>query len=219
MSILKNDDGLTSDELDYFEFIDNCALLGENQDISNGKPSHGLYLIKTMFNLASKKVRLFSGSLKKTSELEMDSSGNGIELYENESIIRSACDFLSRKGTELDIIIQNGVDGGKDNHPLIKAINELKSNGKLRGECSIRELSEDGRGILKNAEFEHHFVVMDESAYRLEIDTEQAKARANFGDGVFAKKLADIFDLVLTHESQLVTNFSAGNEPPSALTA
>ncbi len=73
----------------------------------------------------------------------------------------------------------------------------LKDKGNLHGLLEIRQASRDAIDFLRSRNYCHHWMVMDERAYRLETDTEQVKAHVNFGDSITVGALTTIFDHLL----------------------
>lgn len=181
---------------DYHSMIDTCAKEGRNQPISNGLAEHAVYLMTKMFSEAKKHVRLFSKYLP--DEVTRDSVK--IPVYDKDELISAAVSFLEKDGTRLDILVQG--DSEKiPSRSFVRSLKEKKENGEIKGVVEIRQAN------YKTSSIENHFMVMDSSGYRLELDHEQTKAVANFGDSVFASKLADVFDNGLFKNGTLIVSF------------
>ena len=186
----------TKDEQDYFLAVDEALADSIDRLISNGKPQHAAYLIEKFLDHAQQVVRIFSGRLARTV--------NGVEVYGNDKIL-AAIDKLLKKGASLHIVLQQDIDlrTGETwtDHPVAQLASRLRKKGVMNGVLDIRKASKGSLAYLKDKDFPYHWMVMDESAYRLETDTKKAKAHANFGDDEMAGKLARIFDRLLFEQA------------------
>lgn len=188
-----NKETWSRDERRYFERIDEALEARENKIISNGKAEHAAYIIHKFLTHAEHKVRIFSGTLSR--------SYKGASVYANSHITKAAAAFVSGEERELIVIVQDGLDlkpGEQDaDHPLARAVRELKEEGRMQGELRIRQLGDDAMEFLREHDYCNHWMVMDDHAYRLETNTEEAGAHVNFSDAETAGALAAIFDRVL----------------------
>ena len=170
-------ENLTSVEQDYYANIDKCAVEAIDRFIKNGQPEHATYLMTKMVNLASDHIRLFSGSLVR------DVCDK--HVYADEGLIESIKLFLNRsEKATLEIAVQKEVDGGSE-HPIIKSVQEMRDNGTLKGVFDIRKVDAD--------DDTNHFMVMDDNAYRLELDHDPCNAIANFNDKKTSKQITSFF--------------------------
>ena len=176
----------------YFKMIDSVLKDQENKIISNGKPAHAVYLIHKFLANAEKKVRIYTGRLSQTF--------NGVQAYADPVIANSAIGFLRKENSELSIIIADDPDvpDGKpiEAHPLLSAIGDADIKGSIKvwkGKPSDWE------------EFRYHFIVMDDHALRIEVDTEKAEAFVNFSDPKFALQLSRRFSYLKNNSNHLVT--------------
>lgn len=170
----------------YFNQID--LALEESLDfpLSNGKPAHAVYLIDKFLRHATRNVRLYSGNLRQ--------KWDNIDVYGHKTVIDAACVLLQRGG-DLLIVLEGEIDGGKvKEHPLIRSALKWRDEGSVTGFLDIRQADQASIDFLNDRDFNHHWMVMDEQAYRLEADTGNVKAHVNFGNRVVGKALCDIFD-------------------------
>ena len=178
------DDATWGRERSYFEQID-LALRGKSDMlIGNGRPAHALYLIDKFFANATTQVRLFSGCLKQEAQ--------GIKLYASPHIHRTM-EALIERGGRLSIMLEEDIDAPNGNareHPLIEAALAIDDSDSLQ----LRKAAKSSVDHLKEADYHHHWTVMDDWAFRLEIDIEKYRAAACFGRPDVAKALASIFD-------------------------
>jgi len=186
----------TKDEREYFHAVDEALAGSIDQIISNGKPQHAAYLLEKFLAHAQQVVRIFSGRLARTV--------NGVEVYGNAQVL-AAAERLLKQGASLRIVLEEGIDlrTGETvtDHPVERLACRLRNDGTMKGVLDMRQASKDSLDHLKSRDFKYHWMVMDESAYRLETDLRKAKAHANFGDGEMAGKLARIFDRLLFNQA------------------
>lgn len=159
----------------YFDAIDTSLKHKDKRYISNGRPEHAAFLVHRFLTYAEEVVRIYSGSLARTL--------NGVAVYGDSHIVRAASDFLGRGG-QVRVVVQDGID--KD-HPFLGLARGVE-RGTRKGSLVVKEAADADRLPA------YHWMVMDESAYRLETDVETAKAHANFGTPKVATTLARLFD-------------------------
>ena len=184
----------------YFEHADAALKDKTNVLISNGKPEHAVFLTHSFFMHAKHRIRLFSGRLSRI-------YGN-VHVYGNRHIVKALRQLLSDEKT-ISIVLECPIDVDPDqsvsDHPMVQTASELRQEGKLRGLLEIRQADQDAIDFLTTHNFLYHWMVMDETAFRLETDIEHTKAHANFGDFKMAATLAGLFDRILYRKStQLV---------------
>lgn len=182
----------------YFERVNDFFVRKVGDQFTNGDAVHAVYLIAKFLKEAVREVRIFSGSLTKQ-------ASNGVQIYENPNLIGAAKEFLS-KGGELRIVVQNDIDGGQQEHPLVqKLLNEER--------CRIVTASEDSISFLREQDFLHHMMVMDAEAWRLETEThlddrgslKSVQAFVSVFDEKGARSLKDLFDVVLFDSGTVLT--------------
>ena len=188
------------DSFDYYLLLD--AALEQKIDavLSNGKPEHARFIIQRFLEHADTTVRLVSGKLTKVFD--------GVNVYGHEKIKEAAKKFLRREGTQLSILLQEGIDAegeNAENHPLVQEIRALEQRHELEGKLEIRKASDEDVANYLESEFPYHWMVMDKDAYRLETDCEQAKASVNFGDPRMAEGLAEFFDRMFDRGTLLIS--------------
>ena len=188
--------GWTEDEAFYIDYVNRLSEKPRNAPFSNGRPFHAVYLIYKFFKRAQHDVRLFSGKLKR--RVEPGKSDGGLPIYENEHVLGAVTDFLGKEGAHLKIVLEEGIDidasqEPKD-HPLVKRIADMKAKGLLRGCLDIRTLTDSGKQWLKDNDYEHHMLLMDKSAYRLEVEPQGAKAFVNMDDAKTTGAMVGFFE-------------------------
>lgn len=185
-----------NNEREYFGIIDKACADKRNAILSNGKPAHAAYIIVKFFENATQRIRLFSGHL--TRQLE------GVSIYESPHIINAASVFLNRPGTSLSILLEKDIDVplGKTvkDHPFIRGI---EAAGVSDGQVIIKKVHLNFLKILRDNNYAYNWMVMDEQAFRLEMDPDKVEAYVNFGDPPFAKGLGHTFDALFERSSEL----------------
>lgn len=172
----------TEEEAAYCLLVDELLNRAADEDISNGKPAHAVYLIYKFLTSATSSIRLFCGSLQQKL--------NGINAYSERHILNAAKEFLDKPDSDMRIILVDAIDSESASaHPLVKA-----AGNSVGGSFQIRQVPDPVKQELQTLEWDAHFLVMDVRAYRLETDPDEAKAVANFGDTGYAKALATFFD-------------------------
>jgi len=156
-----------------------------------------------MFAFGSKKIRLYTGEL---AEQVPARSRSGVQkIYASPHLIKAAEIFLGRDDTELQIITEKPIDGGVENHPFIQALEKKKKEGLIKGTVEVRLLKESARQFAKKDNIVgHHFMVMDNIAFRFEFDHKPCKAEANFGSRDVVGALIRNFDNTLVKISDIV---------------
>lgn len=186
-----------ADEQAYYRLIDDAATRLSNQMISNGKPSHAVYLIRKFLTTARCTVRIYSGALSRYLD--------DVPVYADERLLLAVRTFLGRQNTRLLIVTQEQLDTDeKGSHPLIDIVEQMQDKGELGGVLEVCQATDNALEFFRRADYEHHWQLMDEQAYRLEHDTDRAKAHVNFGTPQIAGALVRLFDAVLLRESQVV---------------
>jgi hypothetical protein len=166
---------------EYFKLIDKYAKSCEDFTIANSAPKHAAYLLKTLFEKAQSTIRIFTGEL-------FDA------VYGDKDLLKQAREFLRKdKNNSIRIAYQKSLD--IENSSLIQTI---LSDDQKKGSLKIWDASK------KFEDFNNHFAVMDDKAFRFETDHTNIKAIANFGDPVNAKRLANIFDTISSHSSPIL---------------
>jgi hypothetical protein len=166
---------------EYFELIDKFAKNFEELTIPNSEPIHAAYLIKTFFKNAQSTIRIFTGSLFEG-------------VYGDKNLQEEARNFLRKdENNSIRIAYQESLD--INNSTLIQTI---LNDDQKKGSLKIWNASE------KYPDFKNHFAVMDDKAFRFEIDHVTTKAIANFGDFANAKKLVGIFDKISENSASIL---------------
>lgn len=161
----------------YRESIDAAAESREHKAISNKDPRHAAYVMQTFFKHAEEHVRIYTTRLSRNVDAE--------PVYASRQLIKQAGTLLATKpDAHVSIILQDELDVDEEmneaDHPLIAALSRAGTRlniSKYQGERRFGD-----------------FAVMDEVAYRAEIDGAKATAIVNFGDPEFASVLAQLFD-------------------------
>ena len=195
-------DTWTEDEEYYFRTVDRFWRERAEEPFSNGRPLHAVYLLHKFFTSARHDVRIFSGSLlRHVRKGEVD---EGMSIYSDCNVLKAIKDFLSKDGTCLNIVVDEDVDvddgEGIADHPLVQTVKALEIEGLRKGNCEIRRANPAQIKEMRDNEFYCHMLVMDDSAYRLEIDPKRATAYVNVNDKTRAAGLAGFFDKMLYEE-------------------
>ena len=181
----------------YFNEVDRAFDVSEDISISNGRPEHAIYLIHKFLIHARSIIRLFTGSLSRTH--------NGVVAYANPHITEATRRFLRRPGSRFVIVTQDEVDvddgQSPDDHPLVLAAKDAERAGQLRGVLELGRASPEVVEFLREEEVLQHFILMDNRAYRLETDPDQATAFVHFGDAGATNILSNVFDDILWSEA------------------
>lgn len=170
----------------YFEFVDRASEAAQYRVISNGQPGHAAYLIYTFLKNARERLRLYCGSLRQ----DVD----GVKVYADPAICKEAVSFLARGG-KLDVLVEDDIHVGEGqaprDHPLLAAIIQAGHEGDL----TLKR--------VMNPKPDIHFLVVDESAVRIETDKEKAKALANFHDVQFSQRAIQVFDQLAANAEEI----------------
>ena len=193
----------TDGERRYFKIIDDALANGDDMQISNGKPQHAVYLLAKFLENASHSINMFSGRLSRYLD------DGSVPAFADPHVLASACGFLERDAT-LRVVLEGEPDVGPgtqdpERHPLVQVARELAGTGRLRGSLDVRKVKDRALEALHQAKFDHHWMVMDGSAYRLELEPATTKAFANFGDAEYAEELEELFTVLHQRSSPLVS--------------
>lgn len=189
-------DRWTKDEREYFRIIDEACANKHNAVLSNSKPTHAAYIIHKFFENAEQQIRLFSGKLMQ--------NFNGVSVYNNPCIIQKAVEFLRRPGTKFLVLLEKRIDtdsGEVEDHPLIQTLQKEVGNSDSRIE--VRQVPPELFEVLSKGNYARNWMVMDNQAYRLEMDAEKAQAYVNFGDPELASGLGRVFDVLFERSRKL----------------
>lgn len=184
----------TKTELEtYYSVVNDFAINRTDQDISNGKPDHAVYLISKLFEVANDKVRLYSDHL--THFVTDKKTGIKTDIYGANLVVAQLKSFLKKEGNKLDIVVENEINKIAE-HPLVVAIDELKNNNELVGTVEIKQVQPVAIKWLEDNKFTNHFMVSDDLANRVELDDnpDDYKAIANFNNAKKSKELINLFD-------------------------
>ena len=106
--------------------------------------------------------------------------------------------FLSQPDRQCRIVTADDLDLGPgespSDHPIIRAIENMKADGTLRGSLEIRRAPPEGLKFLRVKNFDNHWMTMDDRAYRIETNLERAGAHVNFNHPKTTDALTRIFD-------------------------
>ncbi len=193
----------SEDERFYFTSVDQMLREGFSDDFSNGKPWHAVYIIAAFLREATQCVRLFSGKL-------IQYTPDGVAIYAEPHVVDAAKTLLTRDGSELKIVLEDSidVDDGRAvrKHPLIEGVRRLEKDGRLNGRLDVRRATKTDLEFLREHNFLHHMMVMDQRSWRLETDPDpdDVRARVKIGDKWGARTFARVFDEVLFENAEPV---------------
>lgn len=166
---------MASEAAEYRKLIEDLASKCVNQRVSNGQPLHAGVLLETMLKRARACVSIFSGNLAPAA-------------YDQPGVVEAASQFMQRGGAKLRILLQE--TQSRDSlmeRSLVRSLDQIKT--KARGTLEIK----CAKGVYSTKKA-HHFAVMDDHAYRFEVDHEKMQAFANFNEPKVAKDLLAAFD-------------------------
>ncbi|MES3000648.1 MAG: hypothetical protein V4787_08145 [Pseudomonadota bacterium] len=152
----------------YRTAVEALAAGKSDRRFSNKGSQHAAVVVQQMFHTAADRVRIFSGALSP-------------DIYLQEPVKQEIETFLSRAGTSLQVITQK---------PINEATAAFLSHFDRVKICSLN-------GEKTAAPIEHHFLVADSRAYRLETDEENREAVVNFNEPRVAASLNAMFDRAL----------------------
>lgn len=188
---------LVTPKNDYERLVTEAAAHASGESLSNGLPSHGMYLLRTFLSRARDTVRIFAGNLRCISSIQRDESEQPVALYADPKVLASIYTALGR-GVTISIILERPIDDALGPvHPVIAIAQRAREAG-FKGRLTIRQLSEEGVVEVKKHNIDNHLMVMDSQAFRLEFDSDKCKARAGFGLPSYANTFSQLFDLVLS---------------------
>ena len=176
----------------YQSGIDSALEDGANILIGNSKPAHVAYLTRRFLESAEQEVRLFTGCLKQRVQ--------DVDLYANDHLLDSMRSFVKRQGRVL-ILLERDIDapdGDPAKHPMVAAAKEVGV------QLDVRKVTLEDIAWLNSKNYHHHWAVMDDRAFRLEIDiSRRHKAAVNFGRSDVASALARLFDRLFDSATSL----------------
>lgn len=139
------------------------------QEIPNEHPMHAAILIEAMFDNAVQDVRIFTGKL-------------AMQTYDQPELVQAAKRFIDRPGSRLRVLIQ---------HPMTRG--DLEPSQLFQALKGTRAEFRTATGSYRDDDA-NHFAVMDDIAYRFELEHEHTRAIANFNDPENARNLVAVFD-------------------------
>lgn len=193
----------SEDERFYFTSVDEMMREGFSDDFSNGKPWHAVYIIAAFLREATQCVRLFSGRL-------IRATPGGVAIYGQPHVVEAAKTLLTREGSELKVVLEDAIDVddgcAPQSHPLLEGVHDLEEGGRLNGRLDVRRACKADLEFLREHNFLHHLMVMDQCSWRLETDPDPSdvRARVKIGDQWGAKTFARVFDEVLFENAEPV---------------
>ncbi len=160
---------------DYYKIVDNAAEKSEDFAIPNRDVRHASYLAKTLFHHAQQEVCIFTGSL-------FD------EYYGRDDIKSEAANFLRKSPfTKIRVAFQVGPAGEVVSGRFLKYI---MADSERKGTIELYDATKVTPSVT------NHFIVSDAKAYRFELNHDEFRAEANFGNAKNAKILAGVFEAI-----------------------
>ncbi len=166
-------------EKGYYTIANNLFEKKENKPFDNGEYAHALWGMYKLFEMAEQSINIFSGKLKEQI--------NGVDFYANTQFLEMVEKFLNKPNSTLNIISEEALD---ESHSFIK-LSKSSPDGKI----NIKKFEKE------KYNFDNHFIVADNIAYRYELEENNGKtvkAEFNFNDAKSAKTLTRIFDILKT---------------------
>ena len=176
----------------YFDGIDKALREGADLKISNGKTENTLFLVHRFLENAGSTVRLFSRRLTRETE-------DGMAIYSNPHVLEAAQNAL-KSGVKVVVVVRDELDvedGDPRSHPLVQSALNLRGIGSLAGLLALSRAAEKSVDWLDGLDCLHQWMTMDDRAFRLETDVENATAEVNFGRPDMAATLNRVFDFEL----------------------
>lgn len=155
-------------DLDYEEFVEGLAERRDPKVFSNRSASHALSILRNVFKIAKNEVSIFSGKLDPC-------------VYTDKILLDQAEKFVSAGG-QVRVILQNDIPQDRKGGPE-DFYHFAISRGKVK-------LVSDGHPLK---DVKKHFLVSDNSVYRLELNIEEQSAVCSFNDEQRASQLSEIF--------------------------
>ena len=182
---------LSDDERFYFRYVDRMISQNRDEWLSNAKPAHAVYIMARFFDHACETIRIFTGNLK--------THQDDFPVWGNAGVIAAAKRFLGNPGTQLLVVTEESdLDAeSTESHPLIAALIKFADSDEAKGRAVVATAHANAIKFLNDHDACRHFMLMDNTAIRLETDPEKTQAHVNFGNEKFADGYADLFDKVL----------------------
>lgn len=181
----------SADERYYFEYIDRACAESLDENISNGRVEHAAYIIYQFLMNATRDICIYSGALSRTY--------NDVSVFGNARILGAVEEFLARPDSCFQIVVEQPLDVGPNetaaDHPVVRTVQAMKQDARLRGQLEIRQAVSEGVNFLKAKNFVNHWMTMDDRAYRIETNRESAGAHVNFNHPKTTFALRRIFDV------------------------
>lgn len=160
----------------YRETISKYAKTEEYLEIANGSAIHATFLLQTFFENAKEKICIYTRRLH-------------VDVFDNYDLLSAAKGFLEKnENTKILIAFQKA-----DAQEEILGRSFIKELAKVEGAQQKLELWDANTWPAKL----NHFAVMDDKAFRYELNHDQKEAVANFGDKKSAKKLSELFNFLI----------------------
>ena len=195
----------TPEERHYFEYIDRACADRLDENIGNGRVEHAAYIIYKFLTNATGTIRIFSGALSRTY--------HDVRVFGDDTIIKAMEKFLAQPDSWCRIVIADELDVGPNetarDHPIARAIEAMKHEGRLHGLLEIRRAPPEGMAFLQKKNFNNHWMTMDDHAYRIETNLERAGAHVNFNQPKTTDALRRIFDVKMFGPGAEVLRVSA----------
>ena len=181
----------SADERYYFGYIDRAYAESLDENISNGRVEHAAYIIYKFLMNATRDICIYSGALSRTY--------NNVSVFGNAIILGAVEHFLARPDSRFQIVVEHALDVGPNetpaHHPVVRTVQAMKQDARLRGQLEIRQAVREGMDFLEEKNFDNHWMTMDDHAYRIETNRERAGAHVNFNHPKTTLALRKIFDV------------------------
>lgn len=167
---------------EYYSIIDRCAEKEESLKIENSAPEHAAYLMKKFFEYAKSEVCIFTGHLNE-------------KVFGDTDLIEKAKEFIKSKNHNIRIVVEDEVsDAVILDNVFVKSVLDTENK---EGNLKINRLASD------NSKQFNHFALMDNKAFRFELDHQTKKAIAYFKEQESANKLTQLFDHLFNHSTPI----------------
>lgn len=168
---------------DYFEYVEYLSVNEIDEPFFNSGPFHAAIVMSRIFK-SSKDIKIFSGGF--TGEV----SNNPMYLSELKN-------FLSKPTNKLSVIIED-YENNKNNkvYEIFKQFRNLNNNIEIyhtNVKISIYDNGDEGKAI--------HFTIGDENKIRIETNTSDFTAQANFNSQTSVSPFLKLFNDLLASQS------------------
>lgn len=176
----------------YSKYVKRLAESKSDVLISNGMLEHARILVCNLLLHAEEKIRIFSSNLAP-------------RIYDDDSTIEALHSFLSKKGTTLEILLQDGESFKSverlEERRFLKTCRDANLENESVVRCEIKLVASES-----DSEIKQHFVIMDSQGYRFCPDKDIPIAIAQFNCPTTASNLIKQFNTLFARSILLTVH-------------